>query len=118
MVRYHWHVEGGLSAFIAGPQNIVSADGEEKVYEMPCYIELAGQKETFEGLINVRSNHFEEGRVQPVGVALAHDTDVATARGKVVAKLALELAKAGGLHPLWSRCLRLKCSQRGSHTLA
>ncbi len=100
MVRFHWHVEGGLSAFIAGPQSVVSADGEEKIYELPCYIELAGQKETFEGLINVRSGHFGEGRVQPVGVALAHDTDVATARGKVVAKLALELAKAGGLSSL------------------
>lgn len=97
MVRFHWHVEGGLSAFIPGPQNVVSADGEEKIYELPCYMELAGQKETFEGLINVRSSHFEEGRVQPVGVALAHDTDVATARGKMLAKLALELAKAGGL---------------------
>ena len=97
MVRFHWHVEGGLSAFIPGPQNAVGTDGEEKVYELPCYIELAGQKETFEGLINVRSSYFEEGRVQPVGVALAHDTDVATARGTVIAKLALELAKAGGL---------------------
>ena len=96
MVRYHWHVEGGLSAFVPGPQSAVSADGEEKVYELPCFIELAGQKETFEGLINVRSDHFGEGRVQPVGVALAHDTDVTTARGKLLAKLALELAKAGG----------------------
>ena len=100
MVRFHWHVEGGLSALIAGPQSIVSADGEEIVYEMPCYIELAGQKETFEGLINVRSNYFEEGRIQPLGVALAHDTDVATARGKLIASLAVDLAKAGKTHLL------------------
>lgn len=99
MVRFHWHVEGGLSAFTAGPQTVVSAEGEEKVYELPCYIELAGQKETFEGIINVRSNYFEEQRIQPVGVALAHDTDVATARGKLIAKLALQLAREGKMHP-------------------
>ena len=117
MVRFHWHVEGGLSAFIAGPQSIVSADGEEKIYELPCYIELAGQKETFEGLINVRSGHFGEGRVQPVGVALAHDTDVATARGKVAATLALELAKAGGL-PSFSEQMSSACTAQAhdAHT--
>ena len=101
MVRFHWHVEGGLSAFIAGPQTVVGGDGDEKVYEMPCYIELAGQKETFEGIINVRSRYFEGQRIQPVGVALAHDTDVVSARGSLIAKLALDLAKEGEGTP-WS----------------
>ena len=95
MVRFHWHVEGGLSAYIAGPQTVVEGDGNDKVYETPCYIELAGQKETFEGIINVRSRYFEGQRIQPVGVALAHDTDVLSARGSLIAKLALELAKEG-----------------------
>lgn len=95
MVRFHWHVEGGLSAFIAGQPSVVSASGEEKVYELPCHIELAGQKETFEGIISLRSNHFEDQRKQPIGVALAHDTEVVTARGKLIAKLAMELAKEG-----------------------
>ena len=99
MVRFHWHVEGGLSAFIAGPQTVIGGDGDDKVYEMPCYIELAGQKDTFEGIINVKNRYFEDQRIQPVGVALAHDTDVVSARGSLIAKLALELAKEGKMTP-------------------
>ena len=96
MGRFHWHVEGCLSAFIAGPQTVVGGDGGDKVYEMPCYIELAGQKEMFEGIINVSSRYFGDQRIQPVGVALAHDTNVTSARGSLIAKLALYLAKEGG----------------------
>jgi len=95
MVRFHWHVEQGLSAFVVGPQTCHDLNDTNKVFEIPTHIELAGQKDAFEGVVTIRSEYLNTGEMQPVGVVLAHDTAADTWKGKLLSRLALDLAKEG-----------------------
>ncbi|CAL8462142.1 g1673 [Coccomyxa elongata] len=95
MVRFHWHVETGLGAFAVGPQTVHDLDGTTQVFDIPTQIELAGQKDTFEGLITIRSDYLKAGQIQPVGIVLGHDTASETWKGKLLSQLAISLAKDG-----------------------
>lgn len=95
MVRFHWHVETGLGAFVVGPQTVHNIDETTQVFDLPTHIELAGQKETFEGIITIRSDYLKAGQIQPVGIVLGHDTAADTWKGSVLSHLAVSLAKEG-----------------------
>jgi hypothetical protein len=101
MVRFHWHVEASLSAFVVGPQLVHDLDGTDnsaKILEIPARIEMPGQKETSEGIINVRDDYLKAGTIEPVGVVLGHDAAAETAKGKLLTQLALKLAGQGVIH--------------------
>ena len=95
MVRFHWHVETGLSAFVVGPQTSHLVDETTQVFDIPTHIELAGQKETFEGIITIRSDYLKSGIIQSVGIVLGHDTAADTWKGRVLSHLAVNLAREG-----------------------
>ena len=95
MVRFHWHVEGGLSAFVSGPQTTIELNGGASLFQIPMQVELAGQKEAFEAVITVRSTYLQEGQIRPLGVAIAHDSNTQTWNGKLLSALAKDLAQDG-----------------------
>ncbi len=100
MVRFHWHVEAGLSAYSAGQQTHTDALSGCSLFQIPMQVELAGQKDTFEASVMVRSTYLQAGGdTRSVGVAIAHDTASETWNGKLLAALASKLA-AQGVQPL------------------
>ncbi len=109
MVRFHWHVETGLGAFAAGPQTIHDLDGTTQVFDIPIQIELAGQKDTFEGLITIRSDYLKAGQIQPLGIVLGHDTASETWKGKVLSQLAVSLAREGAKALKWGLKTFVSC---------
>lgn len=112
MVRFHWHVEQGLSAFVVGPQTCHDLNDTTKVFEIPTHIELAGQKDAFEGVITIRNDYLNTGEMQPVGVVLAHDTAADTWKGKLLSRLALDLAKEGAF--ICGKCFNRPLSKHAS----
>lgn len=108
MVRFHWHVEASLSAFVVGPQTTLDVDGTQ-ILEISARIEMPGQKETAEGIINVRADYLKPAAVQPVGVVLGHDAAAESAKGKLISHLANHLAKEGMLDILASSVAKHAC---------
>ena len=98
MVRFHWHVEAGLSAFSAGQETVVDEESGCSLYQIPMQVELAGQKDTFEASLTIRSTYLQAGADMPsLGIAIAHDTALETWNGKLLARLAGKLAAQGAV---------------------
>lgn len=95
MVRFHWHVEQGLSAFCppAGVAAVSSKEGD--VLHVTCEVELAGQKETLPVLFTVPANWLQFDQVASVGVVLGHGSNAADWKGRLATDLAITLASQG-----------------------
>ncbi len=121
MVRFHWHVEHGISAHCPrGPCALV----EGGVRHIEAESDVAGQKETLPLIFTVPPAYLSDGAVRDVGVVLAH-SDAVEWRSTLLTELAAALAASGAhlveklgrcrfwlqgesmLHSLVTRCVLL-----------
>ena len=126
MVRFHWHVEAGHSAWVAAKGLVtdeaagirhITIDAEvrralcngDKLqairehptephphHRLPC-LQLAGQNETVMSLLTVPSDYLDSTKVSPVGILLAHGSEGDEWRGPLLEALAAQLAARGHL---------------------
>ena len=97
MVRFHWHVEDGLSAFCPREPAVLAEGGIRHIEA-----EIAGQKETLPMVFTVPSNYVSEGAIKNIGVVLFH-SDTVNWKGKLLTELAVTLAASGAL--IFTLCL-------------
>jgi len=103
MVRFHWHVEHGISAHCPrGPCALV----EGGVRHIEAESEVAGQKETLPLIFTMPPAYLSDGAIQDVGVVLAH-SDAVEWRSTLLTELAAALA-ASGAH-LVKKLVRCRC---------
>ncbi|KAI3426267.1 hypothetical protein D9Q98_008642 [Chlorella vulgaris] len=94
MVRFHWPVEGGHSAWV--PSGGMKVDEEKGVRHITLEMELAGQNETVMSLLTVPEAYLDPGKVRPLGIMLAHGSDAEESwRAPLLEGLACALAAAG-----------------------
>ena len=92
MVRFHWHVEHGLSAYCPREPAVVAEGG---VRHVEAEAEISGQKETLPMVFTTPPNCFTGGPVKEIGVVLAH-SDAVQWKGRLLTELAVALAASGG----------------------
>ena len=107
MVRFHWHVEHGLSAYCPREPAALAEGG---VRHIEAEAEISGQKETLPMVFTTPPNCFGGGPIRDVGVVLAH-SDVVEWKGRLLTELAVALAASGvavsllrSLAALYGRC--------------
>lgn len=93
MVRFHWHVDMGFSAFV--PPGGMTVDEETGVWHVMCEMELAGQNETCTSMMTVPPNYLDASQVKPLGLVLAHGGDAEEWKGTLLTAIATHFAKQG-----------------------
>ena len=91
MVRFHWHVEHGLSAYCPREPAVVAEGG---VRHVEAEAEISGQKETLPMVFTTPPNCFSGGPIKEIGVVLAH-SDAVEWKGRLLTELAVALAASG-----------------------
>ncbi|KAK9831427.1 hypothetical protein WJX81_003930 [Elliptochloris bilobata] len=91
MVRFHWHVEHGLSAYCPREPAVIAEGG---VRHIEAESEVSGQKETLPLVFTTPPNCLVDGVIRDVGVLLAH-SDAVEWKGKLLTELAVTLAASG-----------------------
>eukprot|EP00887_Chlorella_sp_A99_P007385 scaffold2.g7385.t1 len=108
MVRLHWHVDAGQSAFV--PPGGIKLDAAAGVRHLHVEMELAGQNETCPAMITMPAAYLDAARISPVGIALAHARNADTWQPPPPKQKAGALPPTdsmGPLHKLSERAQRL-----------
>ncbi|KAL0033064.1 hypothetical protein WJX79_000781 [Trebouxia sp. C0005] len=104
MVRFHWHVEQGMSAYM--PPDGITLQKDLKVQQASCEIEVPGQKETLPAILTLPPSYLKPDKVKEVGIVLGHGSNAADWNGKFLTELAAALASQGYL------VVRCYCKQK------
>lgn len=104
MVRFHWHVEQGQSAYM--PPEGVTLQKESRVQQASCEIEVPGQKETLPAILTLPPYYLKPDKVKELGIVLGHGSNAADWNGKFFTELAAALAAEGYL------VVRCYCKQK------
>lgn len=104
MVRFHWHVEDGLAAFV--PPNGLVQHKDTAVMHATCELEMPGQGVTIPSCMTLPPHYLQETAVKEVGVVLAHDLDATDWQGRLLTEVAVQLAKQGYI------VMRYSCKQK------
>ncbi|KAL0025699.1 hypothetical protein WJX77_005331 [Trebouxia sp. C0004] len=104
MVRFHWHVEQGMSAYM--PPGGITLQKDSQVQQASCEIEVPGQKETLPAILTLPPSYLKPDKVKEVGIILGHGSNAADWNGKFLTELAAALACQGYL------VVRCYCKQK------
>eukprot|EP00884_Botryococcus_braunii_P021688 jgi/Botrbrau1/8202/Bobra.0392s0001.1 len=108
MVRFHWHVEAGQSAYL--PPGAFSVQKDSDVRHAICEVEIPAQRETMQTLLTLPPKYLNGDEIQDVGIILAHGNNHTDWKGRLLTELAVSLAEAGFV--VMRYCCKLKEQRR------